>query len=121
MQIEASGWLLASFIPIKPEVSLGLNTFVFVPLALPSSLLPPLGFLALALRPPPPSLQSLSSAFIFSMEPWSHSSVTPECMEDLIDRGLLSALTVAEEWLLPDDYDLSALPRRLCCLVHPLP
>jgi hypothetical protein len=39
------------------------------------------------------------------MDPWSQSSVTPECMEDLIDHGLLLALTMVEEWLLPDDHD----------------
>jgi hypothetical protein len=39
------------------------------------------------------------------MEPWSCLSITPKCMEDLVDRGLLLALTAVEEWLLPDDHN----------------
>ena len=44
------------------------------------------------------------------MDPWCHSDITFQCMEGLIRCGLLRVWTLAEEWLLPGDEDLSSLP-----------
>ena len=44
------------------------------------------------------------------MDPWCCSDITFQRMEGLIHRGLLCAWTVAEEWLLPGEEDLSSPP-----------
>ena len=42
------------------------------------------------------------------MDPWCRSDITFQCMEGLVHRGLLRAWTSVEEWLLPNDDDLSS-------------
>jgi len=44
------------------------------------------------------------------MDLWCRSDITFQRMEGLIRRGLLHAWTLAEEWLLPGEEDVSSLP-----------
>ena len=44
------------------------------------------------------------------MDPWCRSDITFQRMEGLVRRGLLHARTLAEEWLLPGEEDLSSPP-----------
>lgn len=45
------------------------------------------------------------------MDPWSCSSVSPKDMAELVDHGLLPALSVVEEWWVPDvNHDVPAPP-----------
>ena len=42
------------------------------------------------------------------MDPWCHSDITFQRMEGLVCHGLLRALTMTEEWLLPGEEDMSS-------------
>ena len=43
------------------------------------------------------------------MDPWCRFDISFQRMEGLVHRGLLHAWILAEEWLLPNDEDLSSL------------
>ena len=44
------------------------------------------------------------------MDPWCCSDITLQCMESLVCHGLLCVWTMAEEWLLPGEEDVSSPP-----------
>ena len=44
------------------------------------------------------------------MDPWCRSDITFQRMEILVHHGLLHVWTLAEEWLLPSNEDLSSPP-----------
>ena len=44
------------------------------------------------------------------MHSWCRFDITFQCMEGLVRHNLLHAWTVAEEWLLPGEEDVSSLP-----------
>ena len=46
------------------------------------------------------------------MDLWCHSDITFQRMEGLVCRDLLHAWTLVEEWLLPDEEDLSSPPKN---------